>query len=206
MITRELLAETIEKLDSYPSKEMTAEIGAEIIEDASSFTNVKVDDEEIEESILQTGRVQVAFGQFLVDGYDFNRDKEPLEAFEKLIDISTRTAESCMERLDGNQAEESVPEETVSQKNAKEMAEQYLNYSAFSRQGLIEQLEYEGFSNIDAEYGADAVNADWMEQAALSAKQYLDSSSFSKQGLIDQLLYEGFTQEEAEYGVSTTGL
>jgi hypothetical protein len=102
--------------------------------------------------------------------------------------------------------EEEQSTETVNQQNARQKAESYLNSSAFSRQGLIEQLEYEGFSNIDAEYGADAVNADWMEQAALKAAQYLDSSSFSKQGLIDQLLYEGFSQEQAEYGVSTTGL
>ena len=96
--------------------------------------------------------------------------------------------------------------ETVNQTNAREKAEQYLDYSAFSRQGLIQQLEYEGFSKIDAEYGTDALNADWREQAALKAKQYLDYSSFSRQGLVDQLLYEGFTQKQAEYGVSTTGL
>ena len=101
--------------------------------------------------------------------------------------------------------EEEQSTETVNQQNARQKAESYLNFTAFSRQGLIEQLEYEGFSNIDAEYGADAVNADWMEQAALKAKQYLDSSSFSKQGLIDQLVFEGYTQEEAEYGVSQNG-
>ena len=55
-------------------------------------------------------------------------------------------------------------------------------------------------------YGADAVGADWKEQAALKAAQYLDFQSFSRSGLIDQLLFEGFTQEEAEYGVSTTVL
>ena len=102
--------------------------------------------------------------------------------------------------------EEEQITETVNQKNARQKAEQYLDYSAFSRQGLIQQLEYEGFSAIDAEYGTDAINADWREQAALKAKQYLDYSSFSRQGLIDQLLYEGFTQKQADYGVSTTGL
>jgi hypothetical protein len=102
--------------------------------------------------------------------------------------------------------EEDQLTETVNQKNARQKAEQYLDYSAFSRQGLIQQLEYEGFSAIDAEYGTDAINADWREQAALKAKQYLEYSSFSRQGLIDQLLYEGFTQKQAEYGVSTTGL
>ena len=83
---------------------------------------------------------------------------------------------------------------------------QYLQFSAFSRKGLIQQLEYEGFNTADAEYGTDAQNADWREQAAKKAKQYLQTSAFSKQGLIDQLLYEGFSLEDATYGVSTTGL
>ena len=32
-------------------------------------------------------------------------------------------------------------------------AEEYLKYSSFSRAGLIEQLEYEGFTSEQAEYG-----------------------------------------------------
>ena len=96
--------------------------------------------------------------------------------------------------------------ETVSQKNARRSAASYLDYSAFSRTGLIKQLEYEGFSPSDAAYAVDAMNADWNAQAAESATQYLEYSSFSHSGLVDQLIYEGFTPTEAEYGVSTTGL
>ncbi len=32
-----------------------------------------------------------------------------------------------------------------------------MKYSSFSRSGLIEQLEYEGFTSEQAEYGATAV-------------------------------------------------
>ena len=96
--------------------------------------------------------------------------------------------------------------ESVSQSNARESALSYVNYSAFSRTGLIKQLEYEGFSRSDATYGTDALNADWNEQAALSAQSYLDYSSFSRSGLIDQLIYEGFTKSQATYGVNAVGL
>lgn len=80
----------------------------------------------------------------------------------------------------------------------------YLASSAFSRKGLIEQLEYEGYSRADATYAVDNVTVDWYEQAALKAAQYLDSSAFSRSGLLDQLLYEGFTRAQAQHGVSAS--
>ena len=96
--------------------------------------------------------------------------------------------------------------QTISQSNAHQKAESYLGISSFSRKGLIEQLVYEGFTQADATYGVDALNADWNEQAAKKAASYLSISSFSRSGLIDQLVYDGFTQAQAAYGVSTTGL
>ena len=77
---------------------------------------------------------------------------------------------------------------------------------AFSRSGLITQLEFEGFTNQDATYGVDAVGANWNEQAAKKAAGYLDMMAFSRSGLITQLEFEGFTPAQAEYGVRTTGL
>jgi hypothetical protein len=102
--------------------------------------------------------------------------------------------------------EQPAPTETLSQENARKMAETYLSSMAFSRTGLIEQLVFEGFSNEDAAYGTDAVGADWMNQAALMAETYLASMSFSRSGLVEQLVFEGFTPEEAEFGVASTGL
>ena len=100
----------------------------------------------------------------------------------------------------------SAPKETAGQENARESAESYLDYSAFSRTGLIKQLKFEGFSEKDAIYGVDAQKADWNKQAAASAENYLEMSSFSRAGLIQQLKFEGFTQEQAEYGVRKNGL
>ena len=71
---------------------------------------------------------------------------------------------------------------------------------AFSYSGLIEQLEYEGYSTEEATYAVDNCGADWKEQAAKKAEEYLKSMSFSKSGLIEQLEYEGFTHEQAVYG------
>lgn len=95
---------------------------------------------------------------------------------------------------------------TKAQENAVKKAKSYLNYSAFSRKGLIEQLEFEGFTNEEAVYGVDNVGADWNEQAVKKAKSYLNYSSFSRKGLIEQLEFEGFTHEQAVYGVEQNGL
>ena len=94
---------------------------------------------------------------------------------------------------------------TMGERNALESAKSYLKYSAFSYSGLIEQLEFEGYSTSEATYAVDHCGADWNEQAALSAASYLKSSSFSKQGLIDQLEFEGFTHAQAVYGVEKNG-
>jgi hypothetical protein len=97
-------------------------------------------------------------------------------------------------------------DETVSQANASRSAETYLNLTGFSRSGLIKQLMFEGYSDSDASYGADAQNANWNEQAARSAKTYLDLTGFSRSGLIKQLMFEGYSKQEAEFGASANGL
>ena len=81
----------------------------------------------------------------------------------------------------------------------------YLAVSSFSRQGLIEQLEYEGFSHSEAEAAVDNCGANWKEQAASKALSYLDYSAFSYTGLIEQLEYEGFSSDEAKYGADNCG-
>jgi hypothetical protein len=72
--------------------------------------------------------------------------------------------------------------------------------------GLIEQLKYEGFSKKDATYAADAVGANWKQEAVESAEGYLDLSGFSRSGLIEQLEYEGFTPAQARYAANKVGL
>ena len=100
---------------------------------------------------------------------------------------------------------EEIDTTTLGEKNALKTAKSYLSYSSFSYDGLIHQLEYEGFTNAEAIYGADNCGADWNEQALKTAKSYLSHSSFSYSGLVHQLEYEKFTTEQAEYGVDNSG-
>jgi Host cell surface-exposed lipoprotein len=104
------------------------------------------------------------------------------------------------------------PEFTMAQEQAIASAEDYLEFSAFSEKGLIDQLssEYgEGFSKADATFAVSHIDVDWNEQAAKAAKNYLEFDSFSRQGLIDQLespYGDQFTHAQAVYGVNQTGL
>lgn len=103
------------------------------------------------------------------------------------------------------EAEEKAKENalTMSQKQAVRAAENYLSFTAFSRKGLIEQLEFEGYDNSDATYAVDSLNVDWQEQAIKKAEDYLDLTAFSKSGLVDQLMFEGFSKEHATNAANT---
>ena len=95
---------------------------------------------------------------------------------------------------------------TVSQINALAKAKVYLATMPFSYSGLIQQLEFDQFSNTDAIYGADNCNANWDEQAAKKAKVYMSTMAFSRGGLINQLEFDGFTTTQAKYGANAVGL
>lgn len=96
--------------------------------------------------------------------------------------------------------EPTVSPSTAEEEAALDKAYEYLRALAFSYEGLVSQLEYEGFSYTEAVYAADNCGADWYQQAELKALDYLDSLPFSHSGLIEQLEYECFTYDQAVYG------
>ena len=82
---------------------------------------------------------------------------------------------------------------TQPQQNAARSALTYLDFSGFSRQGLIDQLSSEfgdQYDVQDATTAVDSLDVNWTSQAVRSAQTYLDVSGFSRQGLIDQLSSE----------------
>lgn len=91
---------------------------------------------------------------------------------------------------------------TTAQEQALRSAESYLNFTAFSKLGLKDQLLYEEHSEADAKWAVNAIDADWMEQAEKSAISYLEYAAFSEQELVGQLEFEKFTTEQAAHGAS----
>jgi len=101
---------------------------------------------------------------------------------------------------------------TISQQNAIESAQSYLESSSFSRAGLIDQLTSkagDGFAMADAVFAVDHITVDWNKEAVESAKSYLATGGFSKASLIDQLSStagDRFTTAQATYAVGQVGL
>jgi hypothetical protein len=82
----------------------------------------------------------------------------------------------------------------------------------FSEEGLIQQLTStsgNGFTEAQADYAIDHVQADWDAQAVDAAKGYMQMGGFSQESLIQQLTSSagnGFTEAQAEYAASKVGL
>jgi uncharacterized protein YecT (DUF1311 family) len=108
-------------------------------------------------------------------------------------------------------AKNTPPSLSPQQLNAVRAAQSYLNVSAFSRNGLIEQLSSpagSGFNRNDATIAVDSMNVDWNREAVKSAKQYLQLMGFSCKGLIQQLSAQAggkFTEQQATFGARQAG-
>ncbi|MEV6644247.1 Ltp family lipoprotein [Amycolatopsis sp. NPDC051371] len=93
---------------------------------------------------------------------------------------------------------------------ARASAQNYLSFTAFSRNGLIRQLSSsagDGFPKDVATQAVDSLSVDWNAQAVKSAENYLSFTSFSCSGLKQQLSSsagDGFTKAQAAYGAGQT--
>ena len=165
--------------------------------------------------------IDFSFGAINVNGYGFVytsftlrsligeseevEDSSDEETEEDTTNTESEGTDEEAEEDTTNTESEGTSEITLGMSNALKSAKKYLSYSAFSYTGIIEQLEYEGYSTEEATYAADNCGADWYEQAAAKAESYLEYSAFSYTGLIEQLEYEGFSTEEATYAVDNCG-
>lgn len=136
---------------------------------------------------------------------DYESQKDTLDAIEDSIHVANPMAPVQASSTSQSDDSTSSNSGTTSQNNAVDKAKSYVAMTGFSRDGLVEQLKYEGFSDDDAAYGADNCGADWNAEAVEKAKGYIDMTGFSYSGLIEQLEYEGFTTEQATYGADNCG-
>lgn len=140
---------------------------------------------------------------------------EPGETDSPTLDEPAQTSPPSQDEPEETEPpKQDPPEETTpptqsgpsaGEANALSSAKDYLRLMPFSYNGLIDQLEYEGYTNAEATYAADNCGADWNEQAVIEAKNYIDLMPFSYTGLVEQLEYDQYTRAQAEYGANNCG-
>jgi|GEM_PF-1472213 len=115
--------------------------------------------------------------------------------------VETNVSEDTFQRVPTTGAPVTTTVATSYSWAAFDMAASYLRYSSFSRDGLVNQLEYEGYTTEEATAAVDAQGADWNAQSVRSAESYLGFAAFSRQWLIEQLELDGYTNSQAILGV-----
>lgn len=150
------------------------------------------------------GKIIIAFVVIVILGSALGDSDSSTEEKNTTKVTDTKTADAAETSVETKESA-SDSNLTMGQKNALKSAESYLDFSAFSYNGLIGQLEYEGYTTEEATFAANNCGADWNEQALQKALDYLDFSAFSYSGLIGQLEYDEFTTEQATYAVDNCG-
>ena len=205
---------TEQKAQEPSSTEQAAKIAEKVdtskLEELMAQSAIDIDVFELDANMLAYTSAVSKYGNLLSDTTATQADidaavAEITELRNKVVQADNKVTKQKAETQGSTDEGLPASAESVSQSNAVSKAKDYLNYSAFSHDGLVEQLEYEKFSHEDAVYGADNCGADWMRQAERKAKDYLGYSAFSYTGLIEQLEHEKFTHDEAVHGADSCG-
>ena len=89
---------------------------------------------------------------------------------------------------------------------AARRAQDLLTVEPWSRSGLIDRLQQDGFSNMDAVKAVDSLGADWTQQAARYAGDLIGKNFFISFDEIEaSLRLAGFGPEEIAYVMSAAG-
>ena len=72
----------------------------------------------------------------------------------------------------------------------------------YSRVGLIDRMENDGYVYEDAVWAVDRIDADWYADAVGYANYLLGEDNYTRGGLWSALSYAYFTDDQCDYGVS----
>lgn len=106
----------------------------------------------------------------------------------------------------GSQSGSQTAAATENQQKALDKANEYVDTLPLSRDGLIKQLEYDGYTTDVATYAADNCSVNWNKEAKEMAEQYMDSTTYTYKEMVQQLEAEGFTKKQAKFGAKAVDL
>ncbi|MFQ8845894.1 MAG: Ltp family lipoprotein [Clostridia bacterium] len=106
----------------------------------------------------------------------------------------------------GSQSGSQTAAATENQQKALDKANEYVDTLPLSHDGLIKQLEYDGYTTDVATYAANNCSVNWNKEAKEMAEQYMDSTTYTYKEMVQQLEAEGFTKKQAKFGAKAVGL
>ena len=106
----------------------------------------------------------------------------------------------------GSQSGSQTAAATENQQKALDKANEYVDTLPLSHDGLLKQLEYDGYTTDVATYAADNCSVNWNKEAKEMAEQYMDSTTYTYKEMVQQLEAEGFTKKQAKFGAKAVGL
>ena len=141
--------------------------------------------------------------------------KETIKETEKETQKETETEKETEKEVETEAEEQTeitvedgvrkdLNELSVGGRTAALQAEKYLQYEAFSKNGLSNQLKIEGYPEEDIEEAFQYLHVNWKEKAVEKAVQVVkqnnnDISTDRIKGILTSEL--GFTPEEADYAI-----
>ena len=84
----------------------------------------------------------------------------------------------------GSQSGSQTAAATENQQKALDKANEYVDTLPLSREGLIKQLEYDGYTTDVATYAADNCSTNWNKEAKEMAEQYMDSTTYTYKDMV----------------------
>ena len=137
-------------------------------------------------------------------GISANNNNESLESKEEETSVQENTTKSDKLQTETVDEKDNVSKEFQA---ALKSAQNYSDMMHMSKIGIYNQLisEYgEQFTEEEAQYAIDNVDADWNANALQKAKEYQETMNMSNDAIYDQLISEygeQFTKEEAQYAI-----
>lgn len=134
-----------------------------------------------------------------------------------MSDPATTTYDASIDKVWASETGPATPPKaggklSVSQQEAMDSAQSYVDFGQFSKAKLIRQLSsgvVENYTKAEATYAATHIDVDYKQEALQAAELYLEIGGFSRATLIKQLTSsagEEFTKEQAIYAADQVGL
>ena len=188
-------SETVSEIESKAESTIISEIESSKIESM-------IDSSVAEVSKIESGKTESEVTSSKSESKNESKVASSKTESKNESKVTSSASKSKIESKVESSKSESDNDVPTQYQEVLERAKSFIESGEYSYSGLIEILEFVGYSNDEAEFAALNCNADWNNEAVQCAESYLDIKNMTKDELYGQLEYEGFTKEQISYALS----